>query len=237
MRHALITGGGRGLGAAIARTLSSAGCAVTINYRSDEPAARKVCADIEKAGGRAQAILADLAEPADVKRLVEDAREAFGAVHVLVANAGIAVKRNVFENTLLDFDQTFAVNVRGAFVAAQAVLADMRDAHFGRLIFVSSLAAKTGGMISTPYASSKAALEGMMHHYAASLREHGITANAIAPALIETVMIRGMTTPGANLPLGRLGRPDEVESVARMLLECGYMTGQTIHLNAGLYMT
>ena len=237
MRHALVTGGGRGLGAAIARELALAGCAVTINYQASGDAARRVCSEIERTGGQANVLRANMAEPDEVNRLLEDARKRFGPIHVLVANAGIGLPSGVFENTLADFDRTFAVNVRGAFVAAQAVLADMRDANFGRLIFVSSLAARTGGMISTPYAASKAALEGMMHHYAATLREHGVTANAIAPALIETDMVAGRSPPIDKLPMGRLGRPEEVAVVARMLLDCGFMTGQTIHVNAGRYMT
>jgi 3-oxoacyl-[acyl-carrier protein] reductase len=138
----------------------------------------------------------------------------------------------VFDNSLEDFDATFAVNVRGAFVAPQAVLSDI-----GRLIFLSPLVAKTGGVISTPYAASKAALEGMMHHYAASLREFGVKANAIAPAFIETDnMIAGVTLP-ENLPMGRLGQPGEVAMVARLLLDCTYMIGETLHVNAGHYMT
>lgn len=237
MRHAIVTGGGRGIGAAISREFASAGCAVTINYHSDGEAAGELRGAIEAAGGTAQAIRSDMADPKQVQRLFEDARAGFGPVTILVCNAGIARQSDVFANDLDDFDATFALNVRGAFIAAQAALIDMRDAGFGRLIFLSSLAARTGGMISTPYAASKAALEGMMHHYAASLRDYGITANAIAPALIESDMVRGTTTTPADLPMGRLGRPAEVAMVARLLLDCDYMTGQTIQLNAGRYMT
>lgn len=238
MRHAIVTGGGRGLGAAISQELAAAGCAVTINYHADEDAAAAVLTAIEAAGGTAQALRGDMSDPRQVGRLFVDARVGFGPVTVLVCNAGIARHSDVFVNDLDGFDATFALNVRGALVAVQEALPDMREAGFGRLIFLSSLAARTGGNISTAYAASKAALEGMMHHYAASLRDHGVTANAIAPALIESDMVAGMhPPPPAELPMGRLGRPAEVAMVARLLLDCGYLTGQTIHLNAGRYMT
>ena len=237
-RHALITGASRGIGAGIARALAFAGCAVTINYRKDRDAAESVAESIRSAGPEAAVIGTDVSDIENLPRLLAQAREAFGPVGILVNNAGIGEHRGVFDNTLEDFDRTFQVNVRSAFALTQAVLPEMRQQRFGRLIFLSSMAAVNGGGVSTSYASSKAAVIGMMHSYAAALIEFKITANAIAPALVESDMISALPIPSPEaMPLGRLGWPSEVGDVARLLVECEYINGQTIHLNSGRYMT
>ncbi len=237
-RHALITGASRGIGAGIAVALASAGCAVTINYRRDRNAAESVAASIRSTGGQAAVAGADVSDIEGIPRLLAQAREAFGSIHILVNNAGIGEHRSVFDNTLEDFDKTFQVNVRSAFALTQAVIPEMREQRFGRLIFLSSMAAVNGGIVSTPYASSKAALLGMMRSYAAALIDLRITSNAIAPALVESDMISSMPTPAPEtMPLGRLGRPSEVGDVARLLVACEYLNEQTIHLNAGRHMT
>jgi 3-oxoacyl-[acyl-carrier protein] reductase len=236
--HALVTGAGRGIGRAIARALGGMGCRVTVNYLRNRDAAQEVVALIRAEGGNAQAIQGDVSHPNAVSEVVTAARHAFGPIAILVNNAGIGQRLSVFEATVEDFDATFAVNVRSAFLVTQAVLQDMRDLNAGRLIFLSSTAAMTGGVISTAYAGSKAAVIGMMHHYAASLLPWNITANAISPAFIDTDIFAGIPMPPAeSLPLKRLGRPEEVAEVARMIVTCGFMTGQTIQVNAGRYMT
>jgi 3-oxoacyl-[acyl-carrier protein] reductase len=236
--HALVTGSSRGIGRAIALALARTGCPTTVNYVRNGQAAEDVVAVIRAGGGTAHAVRADVSNADDVTQLVKQARDAFGPIAILVNNAGIGRQTSVFDNTLEDFEATFATNVRGAFLMTQAVLPDMRDGSFGRLIFLSSIAAMTGGVISTAYAGSKAALVGMMHQYAASLAQWNITANAISPAFIETDLFGGVTLPpAASLPLGRMGRPDEIAVVAQMIVTCGFMTGQTIHVNGGRYMT
>lgn len=237
-RHALVTGASRGIGRAIAITLARMGSPVTVNYLRNAEAAQETVALIQSEGGRAHALQADVSNPDDVGRLVDAARQAFGPVAILVNNAGIGHRVSVFNNPIEDFDATFTANVRSAFLMTQAVLPDMRGLNFGRLIFLSSTAARTGGVISTAYATSKAALVGMMHHYAASLMQWKITANAIAPAFIDTDIFEGIPTPLVeSLPMERMGRPEEIAEVARMIVACGYMTGQTIQVNAGRYMT
>jgi 3-oxoacyl-[acyl-carrier protein] reductase len=237
-RHALITGGSRGLGAAIAAALAERGCRVTINYNRDKDSAEQTAGAIRAAGGEAFLAQAEISDPGAAQQLVRSAVDHFGPVDILVNNAGIGRPRNVFENTLDDYDETMAVNVRGAFAVTQEVIESMRDREFGRLIFLSSIAAAVGGLISTAYATSKAALIGMAHHYAVSLREYGITSNAIAPSLIDTDMVAGMKIPPAGeLPFGRMGRPDEVGRIVQFLVESPYITGQTIHINGGRYMT
>ena len=119
----------------------------------------------------------------------------------------------------------------------QATIADMRDMKFGRLIFLSSNAARTGGSMSATYAASKAALEGMMRHYAQRLVDFGITANAIAPAIVETEIFDGKVLPALDkMPMKRMGRPEEIAMVAQLMAVNGYMTGQTVLVNAGRHM-
>ena len=237
-RHVMITGASRGIGAGIARAFASQGYAVTLNFRSNRRAAEEVAEAVRVAGGRAAIFQADVADFASHASLIAHARDQFGPVGVLVNNAGIGEHRKVSDNTLEDFDRTFAVNVRAAFALAEAVIPAMREQRFGRLIFLSSMAAVNGGIVSTPYAASKAAVLGMMRHYAANLLPFGITANAIAPALVESDMVAGLPIPPVEqMPLGRLGRASEVGDVAKLLAECEYLNGQTIHLNAGRFMT
>jgi 3-oxoacyl-[acyl-carrier protein] reductase len=204
--HAVITGGSRGIGRAIAlalaRTMMCGHRQLCAQHRCGGGSGRA-----DTCGGTAHAVQGDVSNPDDVAGLVKQAREAFGPIAILVNNAGIGRPSPVFDNTLADFDATFAANVRSAFLVTQAVLPDMRDLNFGRLIFLWSAAAMTGGVISTAYASSKAAVVGMMHHYAASLAPWNITANAISPAFIETDIFAGIELPPAESPpLGRMGR-------------------------------
>ncbi len=234
---ALVTGGSRGIGRAIALALAELGCPVTVNYVSNGKAAAEVVDLITEGGGRAIAVKADVSKEADVARLADAAATAFGPTGILVNNAAIAFQRSVFENTVAEYDETFAVNVRSAFMMTQAVLPGMRDAKWGRLIFLSSNAARTGGSMSATYASSKAALEGMMRHYAARLVDMGITSNAIAPAIVATDIFDGKTIPETDkMPMKRMGHVDEVAMIAQMMAANAYLTGQTILINAGRHM-
>lgn len=234
---ALVTGGSRGIGRAISLALAELGCPVTVNYVSAEAAARDVVSQIEKRGGRAIAVQADVSKEDEVARLVAAAKKAHGATGILVNNAAIAYQRDVFKNTVAEYDETFAINVRSAFLMTQAVIDDMRDMKFGRLIFLSSNAARTGGSMSATYSASKAALEGMMRHYAQRLVSFGITANAIAPAIVETDIFNDKAIPPkSQLPMGRMGTVEEVAMVAQLMAVNAYMTGQTILVNAGRHM-
>jgi 3-oxoacyl-[acyl-carrier protein] reductase len=134
------------------------------------------------------------------------------------------------------WDEAIATNLTSAFLITQGVVAGMRERRWGRLIFLSSVAAQVGGVVGPHYAASKAGLHGLMHFYAAHLAREGVTANAIAPALIETEMVTSnlKATPGI-IPVGRFGDVDEVASVVRLLAENAYLTGQTINVNGGWY--
>jgi 3-oxoacyl-[acyl-carrier protein] reductase len=236
-RVALVTGGSGGIGAAVCRALAAEGAAVAVGYSSGEEAAEDVAGEIADAGGRAVALGADLAEPDSPAQLAGVAEQALGPVDVLVAGAGVGERRALEEVTLADWERTIAVNLRAPFLLAQHLAGGMRERGFGRLLFVSSVAAFTGGVVGPHYAASKSGLHGLVAFLASRLAGHGVTANAVAPALIEdTAMLPG--DPGdlaSRIPVGRLGRPEEVADLALAVLRNGYLTGQVIGLDGGLH--
>lgn len=237
-RVALVTGGNRGIGRAIALALAEAGADVAINYRTHADEAREVCAAIEGQGRRGVAVQADVAMADDVTRLVSEVEATLGAVSILVNNAGVSRPESLDRLTREMWDATIATNLTSAFLVTQAVLPRMRAGRWGRIVNVSSVAAQLGGVVGPHYAASKAGMLGLTHAYAALLVKEGITANAIAPALIETAMVTDNPRANASLiPVGRFGAADEVAAVAVMLARNGYVTGQTINVNGGWYMS
>jgi 3-oxoacyl-[acyl-carrier protein] reductase len=233
-RTALVTGASRGIGAAIAVALAEAGAAVAVNYRERAAEADAVVGKIKAMGGRAIAAVADVSKTAAVAKLVDHVASALGPVDILVNNAGMAIVRGIDDLTESDFDQTIAVNLKSAFLCTQAVLPAMRAKKWGRIVNISSGAARGAGAIGVHYNASKAGMEGLTRGYAARLVKDGITVNAVAPSLIETDMMRGRSDLARNIPVGRLGRPEEVAQAVLMVLGNDYMTGQTIVLNGGL---
>jgi 3-oxoacyl-[acyl-carrier protein] reductase len=237
-RVALVTGGSRGIGRAISLALAEAGADVAVNYHRQEAAAEEVCAAIRKTGRRALKVAADVTVEEDVRRLVASVEETLGPIAILVNNAGIAEAVRLEELTAAIWEKTIAANLTSVFRVTQAVVPGMRRQRWGRIISISSTAAQTGGIIGPHYAASKAGIHGLTHAYASLLVREGITANVVAPALIETDMIRGHTraTPD-RIPVGRFGRPEEVAEAVLMLARNAYVTGQTIHVNGGAYMS
>jgi 3-oxoacyl-[acyl-carrier protein] reductase len=237
-RIALVTGGSRGIGAAIAVALARAGADVAVNYRERAEAAQEVCAAITRLGRRAFAVKADVSVSADVRRMVAEVESHFGSVDILVNNAGIARPQKLDEITDADWDEILAVNLKSVFLVTQAVVGGMRQRKWGRIINLSSVAAQTGGAVGAHYAASKAGMIGLTHSCAAAFVKEGITVNAIAPALIETEMVTSNLNATPQLiPMGHFGSVDDVSSVAVMLAMNDYMTGQTISVNGGWYMT
>jgi 3-oxoacyl-[acyl-carrier protein] reductase len=233
-RIALVTGGSRGIGAAIALALAESGAAVAVNYRERAADAEAVVAGIKGKGGRAIAIAADVSQAAAVAKMVEHVASALGPIDILVNNAGIAMVRGIDDLTESDFDATIAVNLKSAFLCTKAVLPSMRAKQWGRIVNISSGAARGAGAIGPHYNASKAGMEGLTRGYAARLVKEGITVNAVAPSLIETDMMRGRSDQAARIPLGRMGQPEEVAQAVLMLLGNDYMTGQTIALSGGM---
>jgi 3-oxoacyl-[acyl-carrier protein] reductase len=231
---ALVTGASRGIGAAIAIALAEAGAAVAVNYRERADDAETVVGKVRGMGGRAIAIAADVSQAAAVARMADQAASALGPIDILVNNAGLAIVRGIDDLTEGDFDVTIAVNLKSAFLCTQAVLPGMRAKKWGRIVNISSGAARGAGAIGVHYNASKAGMEGLTRGYAARLVKEGITVNAVAPSLIETDMMRGRSDLASRIPLGRLGHPDEVAKAALSVLGNDYMTGQTIVLNGGM---
>jgi 3-oxoacyl-[acyl-carrier protein] reductase len=230
-RVALVTGGSRGIGRAIALALAEAGADVVANYTVQEVAAAEVA---RACGRRGMAVAADVADGAAVAMMFERIEAELGSVAILVNNAGVAISRDLDALTEAEFDRTIAVNLKSAFLCTRAVLPAMRARGWGRIVNISSGAARGSGVIGVHYNASKAGLEGLTRGYAARLVKDGITVNAVAPSLIETEMI-GDGDFARKVPLGRLGRPEEVAQAVLMAIGNGYMTGQTIQVNGGMH--
>jgi 3-oxoacyl-[acyl-carrier protein] reductase len=233
-RTALVTGGSRGIGAAIVGALAGAGAAVAVNFRERTAEADALVKAITGAGGRAMAIAADVSQTQAVAAMVEQVTSELGAIDILVNNAGIAITRGIDDLTENDFDQTIAVNLKSVFLCTQAVLPAMRSNKWGRIVNISSGAARGAGSIGPHYNASKAGIEGLTRGYAARLVKEGITVNAVAPSLIETDMMKGAPQLASRIPLGRFGNPDEVASAVMLLIDNPYMTGQTIAMSGGM---
>ncbi len=231
---ALVTGGSRGIGAAIVKALGEAGCSVAVNYRERAAEAEELAEAIVKAGGGAIAIGADVSQADAVSAMVERASGELGPIDILVNNAGIAVVRGIDDLSEADFDRTMLVNLKSAFLCTQAVLPGMRAKQWGRIVNISSGAARGAGAIGPHYNASKAGMEGLTRGYAARLVKEGITVNAVAPSLIETDMMKGQPQLVSRIPLGRFGQPEEVARAVMMLIDNPYMTGQTIAMSGGM---
>jgi 3-oxoacyl-[acyl-carrier protein] reductase len=233
-RVALVTGGSRGIGAAIVKDLAVAGAPVGINFRERAGEANALAEQIRTAGGRAMAVQADVSQGEAVGRMVERVRSELGPVDILVNNAGIAIVRGLDDLSEAEFDRTIAVNLKSVFLCMQAVLPVMRQNKWGRIVNISSGAARGAGSIGPHSNASKAGLEGLTRGYADRLVKEGITVNAVAPSLIETDMMKGQANIASRIPLGRFGRAEEVAKAVMLLIDNPYMTGQTIALSGGM---
>jgi len=233
-RTPLVTGGSRGIGAAISRALAEAGAAVAINYRERTDEAKKLAEDLRKTGVDIITVQADVSLAAAVSKMVDIAKSELGTIDILINNAGIAITRGVEDLSEADFDQTLAINLKSVFLCTQAVLPMMRAKKWGRIVNISSGAARGAGAIGPHYNASKAGVEGLTRGYAARLVKEGITVNAVAPSLIETEMMKGQENLVSRIPLGRFGKADEVAKAVMMLVDNPYMTGQTVAMSGGM---
>jgi 3-oxoacyl-[acyl-carrier protein] reductase len=237
-KTALVTGASRGIGRACALALAAAGADIAVNYHVREEAAQETCDLVERLGRRALSVRADVSRGADVARMVETVERELGPVGVLVNNAGISQRAPWDQIPEADWDETLAVNLKSVFLVIQAILPGMRAHRWGRIINMSSGAVQTGGVIGPHYTASKAGIIGLTHSYASLLVKEGITVNAVAPSLIETDMVTNDLQVAPELiPLGRFGTTEEVARVVAMLAENAYITGQTIYLNGGRFMS
>ena len=245
-RSALITGGGRGIGRAIALGLAADGCAVAINYRKDADAAAATVADIEALGARGRAYPASVDDPDAATGLGETVLDDFGPVDILVCNAGIASRGGTVAETSLDeVDRLMRTHVYSAFQLCQVLLPVMRYQARADLVFISSVAARLMGPRSAPYTMAKVALEALALTLAKEERINGIHANVVAPGLVDTEMgrrlVRGamgiadISTLDATSPYGRVCRPEDIADVVRFLVSpaAGYVNGQVVSVDGG----
>ena len=235
---AIVTGGARGIGAAIARRLAADGAHVALTYQSSSSVAETLVADIVAAGGSAQAIRSDAADPAAIVAAVNKVVATHGRIDILVNNAGIAVMGTIDDFSLEDFDRTVAVNVRGVFAGVKAVLPHMVQG--GRIVNISStnaLRMPTAGL--AVYAMSKSALSGLTQGLARDLGPRGITINNVLPGPVDTDMNPEKTEFGASLhdfmAIKRHGRPEEIASMVAYLSgpEAGFITGGDLLVDGG----
>jgi 3-oxoacyl-[acyl-carrier protein] reductase len=236
-RSALVTGAGRGIGRAIAVALANAGADVAVNYLQRGAEADAVVDAIRSGGGKAIAAQADVSVGTEVAAMVAAVERELGSIHILVNNAGVALHRSLDDLTEADFDRTLAVNLKSAFLCTRAVLPGMRARAWGRIVNISSGAARGAGVVGVHYNAAKAGLEGLTRGYAARLVKEGITVNAVAPSLIDTEMIPAPSEAAAKVPLGRLGLPEEVAQAVLMVIGNAYMTGQTVAVNGGMHFS
>jgi 3-oxoacyl-[acyl-carrier protein] reductase len=236
-RVALVTGASGGIGGALCRRLAAAGASVAVHYRSSAESAERLVEEIRAEGGRGATFEAELGQADRAEALITEVEERLGPIDLLVANAGLSRPGPLEEVDADTFDQALAVNLRAPFLQSRRVIPHMREQGWGRILFTSSVAAFTGGLVGPHYAASKAGLHGLLHFLAARVAGEGVTVNAIAPALIEdTTMLPG--DPGdlaGRIPVGRLGKPDEVADLAMAILRNGYMTSQVVEIDGGMY--
>lgn len=249
-RRAVVTGGGRGAGEAIARSLAGAGAAVLVAARSADQVER-VAREIEQESGRAWAATCDVADEASVNALAETAARALGGVDILVNNAGIAMSAALEATRLEDWERLFAVNVRGTFLCTRAFLPGMMERGWGRVVNIASTAGLRGDRYLAAYAASKHAVLGLTRSVAAEAARSGVTANAVCPGYLDTDMTResiarivqktGRSTAEAVEavlavnPQRRLIAPAEVAAVVRLLCSAGGdgINGEAITIDGG----
>lgn len=237
-RVALVTGGSRGLGQGICAGLAAEGCDVAIGYRSHAAGAAETQRQVEAAGRRALECRADVSRAVEVEAMVAAVERGLGPVDILVNNAGIINPAPIAELTEAHWDDVIDADLKSAYLCTQAVLPGMRRRRWGRVVMISSLAAQVGGLVGPHYSAAKAGMLGLAHCYAKLLAGEGVTVNAVAPALVETDMVRGNPNVTPDLiPVGRFGRVDEHTDVVLTVVRNGYITGQTYNVNGGMYFS
>lgn len=243
-RVAIVTGAGRGIGAAIAATLADYGCDVVVNDIAPLDRAQQVARAVEQAGRRALVVDADVSDPVHVQRMIEQVQQTFGRIDILVNNAGIIRRGTLVEHTPDEWENVLKVNLWGPYYCVKAVVPIMIQQGSGKIINISSIAGKVGDLASAPsYGASKGALNAFTKAMARELAPHGITVNAIAPHAIETEMSQGWPDEKrqqiiASIPLGRLGTPQEVAEATAFLASDGanFITGEILDVNGGYLM-
>ena len=247
-RTALITGAARGIGEAIAKTLAAYGADIVVNDIADaagknEPSGGSVVNEIRKGGSKAEFIPADVSDYDSVTKMVQQARDAFGKIDILVNNAAILRDKTIKKMTLDEWNAVIGVNLSGVFNCSKALVEQMKENKWGRIVNLSSISGQIGFFGQVNYSAAKAGVIGFTKALAREVAAKGVTVNAIAPGVVETEMARQIPEEVRQnflnqIPVGRFARPEELADAVAFLVSdrAGYITGQTIHVNGGWYM-
>jgi len=240
-RVAIVTGGGRGIGRAIAVRLAEEGANLVISYRSNEGAAEETAQSVREAGVKCELFKGDVSSPGDVEALFTGVSDAFGRVDILVNNAGITRDNLMMRMKEEEFDEVLQTNLKGTYLCTRAALRPMVRARWGRIVNLSSVVGLVGNAGQANYAASKAGIIGFTKSVAREVAQRGITVNAVAPGYVETELTGTLPEKVKDqirdqIPAGRFGGPEEVAEVVAFLADAGYVTGQTIAVDGGMTM-
>jgi 3-oxoacyl-[acyl-carrier protein] reductase len=242
-RVAVVTGGGRGIGRAVAVRLAEEGAIVTISYRSNDASAEEVAEEVRAAGAQCEIFKGDVSSPEDVDALFRGVRDSFGQVDILVNNAGLTRDNLMMRMKESEFDEVLRTNLKGTYLCTRAALRPMIRARWGRIVNVSSVVGLVGNAGQANYAASKAGIIGFTKSVAREVAQRGITANVVAPGYVETELTRRLPDDvkdqiKGQVPVGRFGEAEEVAEVVAFLAGegAGYVTGQTVAVDGGMTM-
>lgn len=242
-KTALVTGGSRGIGRAIALALAEAGADVAVNYAGNEAAADEVVKLIEELGRKSLKIRANVGQAEETDAMVKQVVDEWGRIDILVNNAGVTRDNLLMRMKEEDFDQVININLKGVFNCIKAVTRPMMKQRYGRIVNISSVVGVLGNPGQANYVAAKAGVIGLTKTAARELSSRGITVNAVAPGYIETDMTADLNeeVKGAllgQIPLSRLGQPEDIARVVKFLVspDADYMTGQTLHVDGGMVM-
>lgn len=242
-RLAVVTGGGRGIGRAIAARLAEEGANVAVVYRSNDAAAEETATLVREAGVECEIFKGDVALSEDVQRVFKDINEAFGRLDILVNNAGVTRDNLMMRMKEEEFDEVLRTNLKGTYLCTRAALRGMVRARWGRIVNVTSVVGLIGNAGQANYAASKAGIIGFTKSVAREVAQRNITANAVAPGYVETELTGSLDESvkeqiRAQIPAGRIGEPEEIADAVAFLAGEGasYLTGQTIAVDGGMVM-